>query len=86
MILVVSTAGQPNMLVKSNMESIIGYPPLEGTLKDHQVQLMAPHRMTQSPNPTSESGDQLGLSPVSLFHAHYPLVKNLFLTSKLTFP
>ena len=37
---------------------IVEYPQLEGTHKDHCVQLQAPHSSTQNPNPTSESAVQ----------------------------
>ena len=66
------------------------YPELQGTLKDHQIQLPSTRRTTQNSNPTSESDiqmllelRQLGAVPSALgspFHAHCPLVQHLFLT------
>jgi len=66
------------------------YPQLEGTHKDHWVQLLAPHSTTQNSNPMSESGvqtllelQQLEAIPTalgSLFRAHHPLVQTLSLT------
>ena len=42
-------------LVNQKYHKITEYPNLEGTLKDHWVQLQAPHRTTQNSNPVSES-------------------------------
>ena len=71
------------------------YPKLEGTHKNHRVQLLALHRTNQNPNPMSESVvpvvlelRQLGAVPAamgSLLCAHHLLVKNLFLTPSLAF-
>ena len=72
------------------------YPKLEGTHKNHRVQLLALHRTNQNPNPMSESVvpvvlelRQLGAVPAalgSLLCAYHLLVKNLFLTPSLAFP
>ena len=77
-------------------EGFRGYPNLEGTPKDHGVQLLAPHSTTQNSNYISESTVQMlfELQQISatttalgsLFHIPHPLVNNLFLTSKMTFP
>ena len=75
--------------------TMIEYPELEGTHRDHWVQLLALHRTTQNSNPMPESGIQmllefwqLGTVPTalgSLFHVDHPLVKNLFLIPHMTF-
>lgn len=70
------------------------HPKLEGANKDHGVQLLAPHRITQKSDFMSESVVQMLLQLwqlgamilESLFHAYHPLVKNLFLISNLTLP
>ena len=66
---------------------VIEYPELEGTHKDHRVQLLALHRTTQKPDCMSESTVEtllelwhLGAMPTALgspFHAHCPLVQTL---------
>ena len=71
---------------------IIEYPMLEGTHKDHGVQLLTPHP-TQKSDPISVSIIQLFLELQqleamtaalgTLFHAHCPLVQKLFLISNL---
>ena len=43
---------------------IIENPELLGAHKDHRVQLLAPHRTTQSPNLLSESNVQTLLEPL----------------------
>ena len=75
---------------------IIEYPELGGTHKDHQVQLLAPHRTTQKSDHMSESIvwmvfelRQLCAMTTALgspFPAHHPQVKNLFLTPNLPLP
>lgn len=67
---------------------------MEGTHKDHRVQLVAPQRTTQKSHCMSESTvqmffelQQLRAVPTvvgSLFHSHHPLVQNLLLIPNLT--
>lgn len=55
-------------------DALAEYPEWEGTHEEHRVQLLAPHRTTQKPNPMSESGvqtlfslqDRLGAVPTAL--------------------
>ena len=83
--------------MQKNHFRITRYPELEGTHKNHQIQLLIPHRTTQSSNPMSENSVQRLLELLaargcdlgslgSLSHAYHPLVKNLILTPNLTLP
>jgi len=75
---------------------IVESPELEGTHNSHHVQLLAPHGTIQKSTPVSESIVQILLelqllgavtaARSSPFHAHQPLIKNLFLISNLTLP
>ena len=44
----------------------IGYPELEGTYKDHRVQLLDPYTTTRNSNPVSENGVQTLFAPWQL--------------------
>lgn len=81
----------------SDKHTITEYLELEGTIRIiESVHLLAPQRTTQKSDHMSESIIQVLLelwqlrdvttALGSLFHAHHPLVKNLFLTPKLTHP
>lgn len=45
--------------MRQDSHRIIDYPKLEGTHKDHRVQLLAPHRTTQKSNSMCESAVQI---------------------------
>ena len=75
---------------------IMLYPKLEGTDKDHWVQLLGAHSTTQNSNPLSESTVQLLLefqqlgavttALGSLFHAHLLSGEEPFLKTHLSLP
>ena len=73
---------------KKKKKRIIEYLKLEGTQKDNQVQLLAPHRMTQNSNPMSENVILLELSAQGCDHCpeqpilgpNHSLLNNPFLT------
>ena len=76
---------------------ITEYPELEGTRKDHRVQLLAPQRTTQKSNPMPERTVQTLLELQQAWcHDHYPgepvpvlshpLVIKLFLIPNLNLP
>lgn len=80
-----------------SFHSIIKYPELEETHKDHQIQDLAPQRTTQNSNHMSESTVQMLLdfwqfSTVTaalgnhFSVSNHSLVKNLFLIPNLTLP
>jgi len=86
-----------NIFAKSLNHGVTEYPDLEGTYKDHQVQLPVPHRTPQNLNPMSESIVQMLLELQqlvvmttalgSLFHCPTsPMVRKLLLIPNLTLP
>ena len=54
------------IVLPSMYHRIIGYPELEGTYKDHRVQLLDPYTTTRNSNPVSESGVQTLFAPWQL--------------------
>lgn len=63
---------------QQRLHRITEHPKLEGTHKDHRVQLLASYRITQIQTQHLKKLSKCSLSSDSC--AHCPLVKNLFLT------